>query len=170
MERIAMSQRERDSLEWLKRACDGLVTQRQAAQKMGLTDRWIRELVARMEKDGDRIVVHGLAGRAFNRRIDEKTRAKAMKILRQPEWHDFGPTFASEQLAKRHSIAVSKETVRAWMVAEGMWKSPPTQRWRDSPLASAAELLWRTDAVGHLGPRLAGEPGRTRQASGAYDR
>lgn len=39
MERIAMSQRERDWLEWLKRARDGLVTQRQAAEKMGVTDR-----------------------------------------------------------------------------------------------------------------------------------
>ncbi len=35
-----------------------------------------------------------------------------MEILKQPEWHDFGPTFASEQLAKRHEIQVSKETVR----------------------------------------------------------
>ncbi|HEY4087652.1 MAG TPA: HTH domain-containing protein, partial [Bryobacteraceae bacterium] len=120
-----MSQRERDWLEWLKRARDGLVTQRQAAEKMGVTDRWVRELVARIEKDGDRIVMHGLAGRASNRRIDEKTRAKALKILQQPEWHDFGPTFASEQLAKRHKIVVSQETVRAWMVAEGMWKSRP---------------------------------------------
>ena len=72
MERIAMSQKERDWLEWLKRAHEGLITQRLAAEKMGVTERWVRALVARMEKDGDRIVVHGLTGRASNRRIDGK--------------------------------------------------------------------------------------------------
>lgn len=158
-----MSQQERDWLEWLKRARDGVVTQRQAAEKMGVTDRWVRELVTRMEKDGDRIVVHGLAGRASNRRIDEKTRAKAMKILRQPEWHDFGPTFASEQLAKRHSIAVSKETVRAWMVAEGMWKSRPrslgeVHNWR--PRRSCYGELTQWDTSDHDWLEGRGEPVR----------
>ena len=35
-----------------------------------------------------------------------------MTILQQPDWHDFGLTFASEQLAKRHGIEVRKETLR----------------------------------------------------------
>jgi hypothetical protein len=34
MERIAMSQQERDWLEWLKRARDGVVTQKVAAERM----------------------------------------------------------------------------------------------------------------------------------------
>jgi len=37
MERIAMNQEERDWLEWLKRVQDGVVTQRQAGVKMGVT-------------------------------------------------------------------------------------------------------------------------------------
>ena len=44
-------------------------------------------------------------------------------MLKQPEWHDFGPTFASEQLAKRYDIQVSKETVRGWMVSAGLWRA-----------------------------------------------
>jgi hypothetical protein len=40
MERIAMSQEERDWLDWLKRARDGQVTERLAAEKMGISDRW----------------------------------------------------------------------------------------------------------------------------------
>ena len=53
MERIAMSQEERDWLEWLKRAQDGVITQRQAAEKMGVSDRWVRKLLVRMKTDGD---------------------------------------------------------------------------------------------------------------------
>jgi hypothetical protein len=125
MERIAMSQEERDWLEWLKRARDGVVTQQQAAAKIGVSDRWVRKLLRRMKTDGDAVVVHGLRGRTSNRQIDAETQGRAVVLLRQPEWHDFGPTFASEQLAKRHDIKVSKEIVRGWMVGEGLWKAQP---------------------------------------------
>ena len=123
MERIAMSQEERDWLDWLKRAGDGQVTQRWAAEKMGVSDRWVRRLLVQMKTKGDAVVVHGLRGRISNRRIDEKIRKQAIEILQTPDWHDFKPTFASEQLAKRHQIQVSKETLRQWMMAEGIWQS-----------------------------------------------
>jgi hypothetical protein len=122
MERIAMSQKERDWLEWLKRSEDGVITQRKAAEKMGVTERWVRALLVRMAQEGDEVVVHGLRGRASNRRIAEGIHAKAMQVLALPDWHDFGPTFASEQLAQRYEIPVSKETVRQWMIRAGMWK------------------------------------------------
>lgn len=123
MERIAMSQEERDWLDWLKRARDGEVTQKWAAEKMGVSDRWVRRLLVEMKEKGDAVVVHGLRGRRSNRRIDEQVRARAMEIVKSADWHDFKPTFASEQLAKRHQIDVSKETVRQWMMAEGIWQS-----------------------------------------------
>jgi hypothetical protein len=123
MERIAMSQEERDWLDWLKRTRDGHVTQRLAAEKMGISDRWVRVLLAEMRVKGDEVVVHGLRGRPSNRRIGEEIRTRAMEIMKSPDWHDFKPTFASEQLAKRHQIQVSKETVRQWMMAEGIWQS-----------------------------------------------
>ncbi len=118
-----MSQEERDRLDWMKRARDGQVTQKWAAEKMGVSDRWVRRLLAAMKEKGDGVVVHGLRGRASNRRVDEKIRERAMEIVKSPDWHDFGPTFASEQLAKRHQIQVSKKTVRQWMRAEGIWQS-----------------------------------------------
>ena len=123
MERIAMSQEERDWLELLKRAKDKVVSQRKAAQTMGVSERWVRKLLQRMKSEGDGVVVHGLRGRASNRKIAVETQAQALQILKQPDWHDFGPTFASEQLAKRHHLEVSDETLRRWMIAEGLWKS-----------------------------------------------
>ena len=123
MERIAMTQEERDWLDTLKRVRDGLLTQREAAEQLDISDRWVRSLVADLKERGDIIVVHGLSGRASNRRIDGKIRDRALEVLRQPDWHDFGPTFAAEQLAKRHEIVVSKETLRGWMIEAGMWES-----------------------------------------------
>jgi hypothetical protein len=72
MERLEMGQEERDWLNWLKRAKDGVITQRKAAEKMGVTDRWVRELLGRMGRQGDRVVIHGLRGKASNRRISEE--------------------------------------------------------------------------------------------------
>ena len=123
MERIAMSQEERDKLEWLKRAKDKVISQREAAERIGISERWVRKLLRRMKKQGDRVVLHGLRGRASNRKIAAEVQAQAIGILKQPDWHDFGPTFASEQLAKRHGIAVSDETLRQWMMQAGLWKS-----------------------------------------------
>jgi transposase len=122
MERIAMSQEERDWLDWLKRARDGKMTQREAAQRMGVSERWVRKLLGRMKTEGDAVVVHGLRGRASNRQLAVKTQKQALVVLREPDWHDFGPTFAAQQLAKRHQIQVGKETLRRWMIQAGMWQ------------------------------------------------
>jgi DNA-binding Lrp family transcriptional regulator len=122
MERIAMSQQERDWLDWLKRARDGKIAQREAAERMGVSERWVRQLLRRMKKQGDGVVVHGLRGRASNRKLAAKIQKQALVILREPDWHDFGPTFAAEQLAKLHQIHVGKETLRGWMIEAGMWQ------------------------------------------------
>lgn len=149
MERIAMSQEERDGLDWLKRAKDGSISQREAAQKMGVSDRWVRTLLKRMSKQGDAVVVHGLRGRPSNRKLPAKTQRQALAILKQPDWHDFGPTFAAEQLAKRHQIQVGKETLRGWMIQAGMWKSksrrpPEVHEWRPRRSAFGELVQWDT--------------------------
>jgi transposase len=125
-----MSQQERDWLDWLKRARDGKMTQREAAERMGVSDRWVRKLLERMKKQGDAVVIHGLRGRNSNRKIADKTRKAALSILRRPEWHDFGPTFAAEQLGKRQQIEVGKETLRGWMIEDGLWQ-PGSRKLRD---------------------------------------
>lgn len=125
-----MSQQERDWLDWLKRARDGKMTQRAAAERMGVSERWVRKLLRRMKKQGDTVVVHGLRGRPSNRKIAAKARETALTILQRPEWHDFGPTFAAEQLGKRHHIEVGKETLRGWMIDAGLWK-PGSRRLHD---------------------------------------
>lgn len=125
-----MSQQERDWLDWLKRARDRKMTQREASERMGVSERWVRTLLRRMKKEGDSVVIHGLRGRSSNRKISAATRKRALEILAQPEWQDFGPTFASEQLAKRYEVRVSDETLRGWMIEAGLWK-PGSRAVRD---------------------------------------
>jgi transposase len=149
MERIAMSQEERDYLDWLKRAKDGSITQREAALRMGVSDRWVRTLLERMDRQGDLVVVHGLRGKPSNRKLPDKTKRQALAILKQPDWHDFGPTFAAEQLAKQHQIHVGKETLRGWMIEGGLWRSASrdiseVHPWRPRRSAFGELVQWDT--------------------------
>lgn len=158
-----MSQQERDRLHWLKQVREGTMTQREAARQMQVSDRWVRELVQRYGQEGDKVVVHGLRGHPSNRRISGDVREKAIEALRQPDWHDFGPTFASEQLAKRHGIEVSRETVRGWMIAEGLWQSRPrsvqqVHLWRPRRSGYGELVQWDTSEHDWLEGR--GEPVR----------
>jgi transposase len=149
MERIAMSQEERDCLNWLKRTQAGSMSQREAGEKMGVSARWVRKLLKRMAQQGDAVVVHGLRGRPSNRKLSAQTQRQALAILKQPDWHDFGPTFASEQLAKQHQIQVGKETLRGWMIEAGLWKSKSRRLqevhcWRPRRSAFGELVQWDT--------------------------
>ena len=127
------------------------------------------ELLQRMDQQGDSVVVHGLRGRPSNRKLSAKAKRQALAILKQPDWHAFGPTFAAEQWAKRHQIQVGKETLRGWMMEAGMWTGKSQGAGGSAWVATPAERVRRVGAVGHLGTRLAGRTGAG-ALSGADDR
>ena len=117
-----MTQRDRDRLVVLKKAQKRLLRQREAAQELELSERHVRRLLWRLKEEGDRAVVHGLRGRRSNRQWDEVAREKAVRVLSQDVYRGFGPTLASEYLAKRHGLEVGRETLRQWMLAAGLWR------------------------------------------------
>lgn len=117
-----MSQEERDRLHWLKLARDGKITQRQAAERMRVTARWVRKLLRKLKRKGDRALVHGLRKRPSNRKIAEAVRKRAIELVRT-EYQDFGPTLAAEYLGESHGIEVSKETLRKWMIEAQLWRA-----------------------------------------------
>ena len=43
-----------------------------------------------------------------------------MTIIKE-RYPDFGPTLATEKLRETHGCPVSRETVRKWMIEEGLW-------------------------------------------------
>ena len=59
---MALTQQERDWLDWLKQAKRKQITQRQAGEQMQVSERWVRKLLQRMKRDGDRVVVHQREG------------------------------------------------------------------------------------------------------------
>jgi hypothetical protein len=45
-----------------------------------------------------------------------------VKILSMPVYQGFVPTLAAEYLCRKDGIDISKETVRKWMMAAGLWR------------------------------------------------
>src|SRR3954451_16875919 len=119
---LLMTQADRDRLVTLKKAKKKLITQREAAEELGLSVRQVKRLIHALKKRGDKAVVHGLRGRASNRKIEEKVECEAVKILSAPVYKGFGPTLAAEYLRNEHGIEASKETVRQWMMRAKLWR------------------------------------------------
>ncbi len=125
-ERIELSGKERERLKVLQQVEEGHLKQIEAAHRLRLTDRHVRRLQARLRAEGDRGIVHRLRGRRSNRKMPEGCRQRAVRQLRQTRYAGFGPTLAAEHLA-RGGIVVSRETLRKWMSAAGLWRP---RHWR----------------------------------------
>jgi hypothetical protein len=121
-EQLLMTQAERDRLVTVKKAKKRLITQREAAEELGLSLRQVKRLVYGLKKKGDKAVIHGLRRQPSNRRIDDSIEQQALAILAAPKYRGFGPKFASEELREKHGIDVSRETVRKWMMAGKLWR------------------------------------------------
>lgn len=117
-----MTQSERDRLATVKEAKKKLITQREAAERLGVSVRHVKRMIHDLKKRGDKAVIHGLRGKPSKRRIDKSIEGEAVKILSADVYKGFGPTLAAEYLNKKHGIKASKETVRQWMIRGKLWK------------------------------------------------
>jgi transposase len=146
---LLMTQADRDRLVALKKAKKKLITQREAAEELGLSVRHVKRLIYALKKRGDKAVMHGLRGRPSNRQIEEKTEQEAVRILSAPVYKGFGPTLATEYLRKKHGIEVSKETVRQWMMGAKLWsgkkqKVKQVHTWRPRRSRCGELVQWDT--------------------------
>ena len=157
-----MSQAERDRLVALKKAKKKLITQKQAAEEIGVSERQVRRLLREFTRRGDQAVIHKLRGCLSNRKLPQAKEQEAVGILSNPVYLGFGPTLAAEYLRKKHGLAVSKETLRQWMARAGLWKARERQvkeihQWRARRSCCGDLVQWDTSTHDWLEGR-AGEP------------
>ena len=70
-----------------------------------------------------RPVIHKARGRASNNGVTAGLREYALELVRA-RYADFGPTLATEMLLSKDGAKVSRETLRKWMIEEGVWAVP----------------------------------------------
>ena len=136
-----MTQAERDRLVALQKAKKKLITQTEGSGEGDRGNGATGETTAEGSEEkrrpsGDPRNVrkrmryggrHGNVRSASKRKIEESEKEKVVKILSQEVYRGFGPTLASEYLAKRHRVVVSRETLRRWMIEAKLWRSRKQQ-------------------------------------------
>jgi len=130
---IEMRIKELKRLKIIHEAIEKHITQKAAASMIGITERQIRRIIKAVRKEGDKGIIHKSRRKASNRRISEKIKDKILKLYKET-YHDFGPTLASEKLLQINNIKVSDESLRKWLIQEGIWKRrrkrPGHKQWR----------------------------------------
>jgi len=127
-----MSQRELGRVEVLARVGSQQLRVVDAATLMRVSYRQAKRLWKRYREEGAAGLKHRSAGRVSRRAYEEKFRRKVLERVREKyggaPGERFGPTLAAEHLASEDGLAVDAETLRRWMLAEGLWSRERKQR------------------------------------------
>ncbi len=124
---VMMSERELNRIEVLAQVDDGKITVDAASGILDLSRRQLFRLLKKYRQHGAGSIRHQARGRAPNNRIHNAKHDFALSLVRE-HYDDFGPTLACEMLAEHHGLVVSRETLRKWMIADGMWLSRKQRR------------------------------------------
>ncbi len=111
----------------IERVLDHRITQREAAKKLGVTERQFRRILQRYRQEGDAGLVSKKRGRPGNRRTDTETQGTVYDFITDTRMKGFGPTLMAEKLEQKEGIKLSKETIRRMMVEVEVWK-PKTRK------------------------------------------
>jgi hypothetical protein len=140
---LSMSKQEFNRLDVLLRVQSGRLRVVDACALMGLHRRQVFRLLRGLKHDGPTSLLSKRRDKAGNHRLPTEVRTLALSIVRE-RYADFGPTFAAEKLADVHGCKLSRETLRGWMIADGLWVD------RRHRLASPHQPRRRRDCLGEL--------------------
>lgn len=124
---VMMSARELNRIEILAQVDDGRLTVENATNMLDLSRRQVFRLLRQFRLDGASAIRHKARGRRPNNHIHEAKRDYALSLIKE-RYADFGPSLAAEMLEQHHGFKVSRETLRKWMVADGIWLSRKQRR------------------------------------------
>jgi transposase len=103
-----------------------------ASKLLHVSYRQGKRLWRRYRNEGPEGLKHRNAGRPSNRAQDSKFRNQVLRLVREkyggPVGERFGPTLAAEHLASEDRLSVHAETLRRWMLTEGLWSRERKRR------------------------------------------
>jgi transposase len=124
---LSMSDGELRRLEVLRDVDRGGLPVRAAAQLLGRSERQVWRLLKAFRSAGAAGLISKKRGRPSNRRTAAAVRAAVLWVVRH-NYADFGPTLAAEKLAAEHGFSFSSETLRKWMIVDGLWRDRKQRR------------------------------------------
>ncbi len=124
-----------------------------SAAVLALDVRQVHRLLIRYREDGGGALIHKGGGQASNHGLNPGIRTCALELVRTT-YADFGRTLATEVLFDKHGTKVGRETLRTWMVEDGLWlsrKQRPEQFHRQFNVNVLGPLLSTQQAVQLMG-------------------
>jgi transposase len=118
---LMMSRKEIKRYQVIRKVLERGINQQEASEYLGVTDRQVRRIVKRVRSSGESGVIHKLRGKVGNRQAESVFKQKILELYRKNYW-DFGPTLATEKLLERDGVKVCDETLRLWLIKEGLWQ------------------------------------------------
>ena len=127
-----MSRRELGRVEVLARVRSQQLRLVDAGRLMQVSYRQAKRLWKRYREEGAAGLKHRSAGRVSHRAYEEPFRRQVLRRV----WEKygggvgerFGPTLAAEHLASEDGLPIDAETLRRWMLAEGLWSRERKRR------------------------------------------
>jgi transposase len=120
-ESVTLSARELKQHGIIAKTLEGKLTNRQAAEELGITTRQVKRLKIKVKEGGAKGLAHKNRGRIPNNRFSAEYIEHAMELIKE-RYGDFQPTFAGEKLLENHGIKLSEETIRNAMTRAGLWQ------------------------------------------------
>lgn len=120
---IEMSNKELARKTEIERVLDKRNTQKEAAKRLGISERQFRRILRRYRQKGDAGLVSRKRGKPSNRKTDGEIREVVRKFVCDPIMEGFGPTLMTEKLEIKKGIRLSKETVRRLMIESSVWEA-----------------------------------------------
>jgi transposase len=124
---VTMSGRELQRIEVLSEVLARRRSEISAAAILGLSTRQTRRLLTAYRDGGGGALIHKARGRTSNNRLIPGIREYVIELVRS-RYADFGPSLAAEVLFEKDGVKVSRETLRRWMVEDGLWLSRKQRR------------------------------------------
>jgi transposase len=132
MGRTEMSVEELRRVEVLARVKSKTLKVTDAASLVGVSYRQAKRLWKRYREEGPAGLKHRGAGRSSNRAHEEKFRQRVLRRVREKYsgavGERFGPTLAAEHLESEDELKIDAETLRRWMLGEGLWSRERKRR------------------------------------------
>ena len=92
---------------------------RDAISILGISYRHLSRILKAFKELGVESLAHGNRGKPSSNRISDDTKLNVLKLISEYNLN-FGPTLVHEKLIEIHGFNISLETLRQWMIADGL--------------------------------------------------
>jgi len=118
-----MSIEEANRLSLMRQVDKKILSIRKVSEELGVSLRQAKRIRKRYLQEGEKGLISRHRGKISPNRIEAEFKKAVVKILHRDEYAGFGPTLTMEKLKQRHGYHLSDETLRKWMIEEGLWEA-----------------------------------------------